>query len=157
MMIRKTLINSRYRRITFFLAGISLLAGSIPAIAQDVYLCVWRNPERTMKKLFPDAEGYLTAAIEQYRAYETAVASLPDEARSHWELETLLAINGGRAGKPISVAYEKLGRYQEAADGLIDAYRDREPDPGTREHLARLLARTGRHDEALAHARRLAQ
>jgi hypothetical protein len=32
-------------------------------MAQDVYLCVWRNPERTMKKLFPEAEGYLTADI----------------------------------------------------------------------------------------------
>jgi hypothetical protein len=26
-------------------------------------LCVWRNPERTMTKLFPDAEGYLTVDI----------------------------------------------------------------------------------------------
>ena len=60
MKIRPSRISSRYRHIIFFLAGISLFAGIAPAIAQDVYLCVWRNPERTMKKLFPDAEGYLT-------------------------------------------------------------------------------------------------
>ncbi len=53
-------MNLRYRLIIFLLAGISLSAGSLPAVAQDVYLCVWRNPERTMKKLFPEAEGYLT-------------------------------------------------------------------------------------------------
>ena len=104
-----------------------------------------------------NAEGYLTAAIEQYRAFEDAVASLPDEARSNREIEALLAINDGRAGKPISVAYEKLGRYEEAADALTDAYRDREPDPGTREHLARLLARTGRYEAALTQARLLAR
>ena len=60
MMIRTTRINSRFRRTIYFLAVISLFAGLTPATAQDVYLCVWRNPERTMTKLFPDAEGYLT-------------------------------------------------------------------------------------------------
>ncbi len=104
-----------------------------------------------------NAEGYLTAAIEQYRAYEAAVAALQEEARSNRDLAALLAINEGRAGKPISVAYEKLGRYEEAAEALAEAYRDREPDPGTREHLARLLARTGRYEEALEHARLLVQ
>lgn len=28
--------------------------------AQDVYLCVWRNPERTMSKIFPQAKDYTT-------------------------------------------------------------------------------------------------
>ena len=60
MRIRPSRTSLRYRHIIFFLAGISLFAGLDPANAQDVYLCVWRNPERTMKKLFPDAEGYLT-------------------------------------------------------------------------------------------------
>lgn len=64
MKIRPTRINLRYRLIISFLVGISLLTGLIPAFAQDVYLCVWRNPERTMKKLFPDAEGYLTVEAD---------------------------------------------------------------------------------------------
>jgi hypothetical protein len=33
---------------------------SFGAVAQDVYLCVWRNPERTMNKIFPDARDYKT-------------------------------------------------------------------------------------------------
>lgn len=32
--------------------------------AQDVYLCVWRNPERTMTRIFPDARDYRTITME---------------------------------------------------------------------------------------------
>ena len=31
--------------------------------AQDVYLCVWRNPERTMTKIFPNARDYKTVTV----------------------------------------------------------------------------------------------
>ena len=34
------------------------------ATAQDVYLCVWRNPERTMTKIFPDAKDYATVNLK---------------------------------------------------------------------------------------------
>lgn len=46
---------------SFILA--SLLA--VPAPAEEVYVCVWRNPERTMRKIFPEARDYksLTAKI----------------------------------------------------------------------------------------------
>jgi hypothetical protein len=29
-------------------------------MAQDIYLCVWRNPERTMTRIFPEAKDYKT-------------------------------------------------------------------------------------------------
>ena len=32
--------------------------------AQDVYLCVWRNPERTMTKNFPEAKDYSTINLK---------------------------------------------------------------------------------------------
>jgi len=31
--------------------------------AQEVYICVWRNPERTMTRLFPDARDYRTVTV----------------------------------------------------------------------------------------------
>ncbi len=102
-----------------------------------------------------NAEGYLTAAIEAYRAYQTAAAALPPDARAEPQISTLLQVNRGRAGGPISVAYEKLELYAEAADALAGTLRDQQPDPDTRERLARLLARSDRMEEALRHARML--
>ncbi len=102
-----------------------------------------------------NAERYLTASIECYQAYEQVIAGLPPEARTEPELASLLEINGGDAGGPISVAYEKLGRFDEAADALTSSIRDRDADPDTRERLVRLLARAGRFERALAEARKL--
>ncbi len=102
-----------------------------------------------------NAEGYLTAAIEQYRIYEHAVADMSNEDKSEPQLAILLAINGGNAGEPISVAYEKLGQFSAAADALSAALDDRTLDANARERLARLLMRSRRNDEALTQARRL--
>lgn len=52
----KRTIVSAFSFTGFFL----LLFNVAPLFAQDVYLCVWRNPERTMTKIFPDAKDYLT-------------------------------------------------------------------------------------------------
>lgn len=54
-MHRKTTV-SVFSFTGFFL----LLFNAAPLFAQDVYLCVWRNPERTMTKIFPDAKDYVT-------------------------------------------------------------------------------------------------
>lgn len=43
--------------------AIILLSGSVPARAQEVYICVWRNPERTMTRLFPAARDYRTVTL----------------------------------------------------------------------------------------------
>lgn len=52
-------MKSYFRFIVSFL----FLFSALPASAQDVYLCVWRNPERTMTRLFPDARDYKTVSI----------------------------------------------------------------------------------------------
>ncbi len=38
-----------------------LIFSALGVFAQDVYLCVWRNPERTMTKIFPEARDYISA------------------------------------------------------------------------------------------------
>lgn len=39
------------------------LCASLPVLAQEVYICVWRNPERTMTRLFPEARDYRTVTV----------------------------------------------------------------------------------------------
>jgi hypothetical protein len=41
----------------------SVLFASTAATAQEVYVCVWRNPERTMTRLFPEARDYRTVTV----------------------------------------------------------------------------------------------
>jgi len=41
--------------------------------AQDVYLCVWRNPERTMTRIFPEAEDYKTVTLDISDADRAAI------------------------------------------------------------------------------------
>ena len=53
-------MKSRFRHIACFLSAFSFAACALPARAQDVYLCVWRNPERTMTRIFPGARDYVT-------------------------------------------------------------------------------------------------
>ena len=74
----RRVMKSHFRYIVCFLCLFSTLAISLtPAFAQDVYLCVWRNPERTMTRIFPDAADYrtVTAGIspEQRRRIEGQV------------------------------------------------------------------------------------
>jgi hypothetical protein len=68
-------ISLRCRCIVCFL----LLGSALPATAQEVYLCVWRNPERTMTRIFPDARDYtsVTARIspEQRAAIENSIGT----------------------------------------------------------------------------------
>lgn len=46
-------------------------------VAQDVYLCVWRNPERTMTRIFPNAKDYISVnekvAPEQLKVIEETI------------------------------------------------------------------------------------
>lgn len=36
----------------------------ISLFSQEVYICVWRNPERTMNKIFPNAYDYKTRTVK---------------------------------------------------------------------------------------------
>lgn len=45
-----------------FIAFLVLFANPV-ARAQEVYICVWRNPERTMTRLFPAAKDYRTVTV----------------------------------------------------------------------------------------------
>ncbi len=44
--------------LCLFLSDIAIIS------AQEVYLCVWRNPERTMTTIFPDARDYKTITLD---------------------------------------------------------------------------------------------
>ncbi len=52
-------MNSLLRFITILAALFNLYLFS-----QEVYICIWRNPERTMKRIFPDAFDYKTRNIK---------------------------------------------------------------------------------------------
>ena len=41
-----------------FTVSLLILVSACAAIAQESFPCVWRNPERTMTKIFPDAADY---------------------------------------------------------------------------------------------------
>ncbi len=41
----------------------TLLFPGSASLAQEVFICVWRNPERTMTRLFPDARDYRTVSL----------------------------------------------------------------------------------------------
>lgn len=51
-------MNFIYRFIGFLVIVFSLVQET--PFAQEVYICVWRNPERTMNKIFPQAKDYKT-------------------------------------------------------------------------------------------------
>lgn len=48
-----------FKSTTLLLVIFSLLSGF--SRAQEVYICVWTNPERTMTRIFPQAADYRTA------------------------------------------------------------------------------------------------
>ncbi|MFW5785248.1 MAG: hypothetical protein ACOCW1_03595 [Chitinispirillaceae bacterium] len=52
-------MKSRFSYIVSFL----LIFSAANAFAQEQFLCVWRNPERTMNKIFSDANDYRTVNL----------------------------------------------------------------------------------------------
>ncbi len=49
--------------LSSFIVSLILCVSCGIAGAQEVYVCVWRNPERTMTRLFPDAHDYRTVTV----------------------------------------------------------------------------------------------
>ena len=98
-----------------------------------------------------EREGYLTAALEQYRQYESLVTGLDDAGPSNPELARLLQVNGPTAAVPMAAIHERLGQYAQAADTLRRVLpADSRTDPEMYARYVRLLARSGRAAEALA-------
>ncbi|UCG16980.1 MAG: tetratricopeptide repeat protein [Phycisphaerales bacterium] len=98
-----------------------------------------------------EGDGYLTAALEQYRAYERQVTRVEETPPDDPELAKLIQVDGRSAAAPIATICERLGRFDEAADALEQLLTDgAEPDPELQARYARMLARAGKIDRALA-------
>ena len=110
-------MNSRFRFITssavisrqLLLALGALLVLAVPAFAD---VCVWRDPERTMQKLFPAARDYRTTTVKfdsgKVRSIEQALGG-PFEEASAGEFN-FYDIMGVVQGKP-----QKLGTLMALA------------------------------------------
>ncbi|MCP4589994.1 MAG: tetratricopeptide repeat protein [bacterium] len=115
-----------------------------------------------------EAEGYLTAALYAYGAFEEQVAvlraSTPEGASAVGEtaavepeeLATLLRLNQGSAALETSRIHERLGQYGQAADALSVVIARGSPDLATRLRYAELLAAAGRYELALAQCKQVA-
>jgi hypothetical protein len=97
-----------------FIACFLGIFSALPLFAQDVYLCVWRNPERTMTKIFPDAKDYTTVnsrvADKQREAIEAKLgfALLPGQ-RDQFQYFAMTGKGGKRIGTIIAASQK--GEY----------------------------------------------
>lgn len=96
-------------------------------------------------------EGYLEAALAQYKAFETRAAGV--ERPRQPELVTLLQSTGGSAGRARSAILERLGHFDQAADALTPILAQTPEDVALALRHARLLLQAGRLEDALAAAR----
>lgn len=104
--------------------------------------------------LLLEGEGYFAAALAEQRAYESRLADVTEDPPSDPELAKIVQVNGRTAAEPIARLCERLGRDDEAADALARMLdRERPDEPAVRARYARILARSGRFDAALAQAR----
>jgi len=119
-----------------------------------------------------EAEGYLTAAIEAYKAYDhhAGLFQMLAPPKVNQDLSTLLRLGRRSAVEPIAAICERLGRYAEAAEawGLLFVAEEAPavdvatgalavpelPDAATRLRYAHLLAAAGRYEDALQQCRR---
>lgn len=69
-------------KYSFRLISIFLLFFSLPVLvpAEETYVCIWRNPERTMMRIFPEAKDYRTIKkkinLEQLKIIEERAGKL---------------------------------------------------------------------------------
>ena len=104
-------MHSRHKSISSSAIAFSarllvLLALWLPTASLRADVCVWRDPERTMQKLFPQARDYKTRTLkmtpERIAAIERAIGTkLEDTERKEFDL---YEITGSQDGKP-----QKLG------------------------------------------------
>ncbi|MBN1127748.1 MAG: hypothetical protein JXA71_02105 [Chitinispirillaceae bacterium] len=106
--------QSTTRSRLWLISSSLLITSAIAVSAQDIYLCVWRNPERTMTKIFPDARDYKTvnrAITPQERASiegKLGFALLPGQQDQFQYFEMV-----GDGGKIIGtiIAVSQKGEY----------------------------------------------
>lgn len=98
------------------------------------------------------AEGYDTAALEQYATFEREAADLSGEVAST-ELSAIVRGAALTLGNARAELYERLDRPGDAADALRSAVAAAPHDYALALRRARLLQQAGRLDEALKAAR----
>ncbi|MCD4655313.1 hypothetical protein K8T06_15440 [bacterium] len=107
---RMTSMVSAFSYIVLFLC----LFNIPKTAAQDVYLCVWRNPERTMARIFPEAKDYKTITLEispaQRKTIETELGFplLPGQEKQFLYYD-MLGVDGVSVGKIIAASQK--GEY----------------------------------------------
>ncbi|MCH7813928.1 MAG: tetratricopeptide repeat protein, partial [Planctomycetes bacterium] len=130
---------------------IALRCGDAEAVPGLRCVTTYRLAERLKE------QGYLTAAIELYQAFEQVAAGLSDSSEAEPELAGFLQANQGIAAGPLSEAYEALGRFDRAAEELTRHLQSRTPTVDEWSRLIALLSKAGRHGQAVAEARRLVE
>jgi len=80
----------------------------VPIAAQESFVCVWRNPERTMTKLFPEAQDYRSQIVEipatKLQAIEERIGTdvLPGQ-REQFQYYDMVNENGEIIGYTLAV------------------------------------------------------
>ena len=101
-----------FRFIIFLIALFNLM--SQVGFAQEVYVCVWRNPERTMTRIFKDATDYKTVtkeiSSEQLKTIEKKLGDklLPGQRETYQYYEML---NSTGAVLGYIIAASQKGEY----------------------------------------------
>lgn len=94
-----TSLASIFSRVSVLVLGLAFVAKPLMA---DV--CVWRDPERTMQKLFPVARDYKTVTVkmtpERIAAIERALgAELDESEKVEFNFYDIMGIVGGKPKK----------------------------------------------------------
>ena len=104
------------------------------------------------------AEGYYSAAIEQFEAFQTGVQKLDEETiERNPELATIVRVHCGTVTVYMARAHAVLGNHLAAAEALAVVVEQSPDDIRLREAYVEALVRAGRQADARAEADRLAQ
>lgn len=149
-------MNSLFRSIGF-LVGLFSLILITSVSAQEVFICVWRNPERTMAKIFPEARDYKTItekiSLQELKIIEERLGSqlLPGQ-RETFQYYELLDGNGELLGYIVAAAQRGEFGVIEFVFGLdldikingiyIQRARERDREFGKREFLEQFIGKS---------------
>lgn len=101
MALRFSSTTNSVRRFNSAVLLVLILA--LPATQASADVCVWRDPERTMQKIYPDARDYKTVTVkfnpDNVRAIEKQLGSTIEEPSQGGEF-TFYDIVGSVGGKP---------------------------------------------------------